>query len=111
MGMKQSFFFLKTKIQNGGLKKSAFFKIANSQYLFVKISWIGPWDQKILRIGNFEKRTFFELAVLNFVFQNKKIFFCFISMKISQRFLDIKILMITLVSSQKQPTPNILGGV
>ena len=24
-------------------QKSAFFKIANSQKFFVKISWIGPW--------------------------------------------------------------------
>jgi hypothetical protein len=32
MGMKQNFFFfLKKKIQNGRLKKTEFFKIANSQ--------------------------------------------------------------------------------
>ena len=36
-------FFLKNKKQNGRLKKRSFFKIANSQYFFVKISWIGPW--------------------------------------------------------------------
>ena len=35
MGMKQK------KIQNGRLKKTEFFKIANSQYFFMKISWIG----------------------------------------------------------------------
>ena len=40
-------FFLKNKIQNGRLKKSAFFKTANSQYFFVKISWIGPWVSRI----------------------------------------------------------------
>ena len=44
MGKMQNkfFFFLKKKIQNGGLKKSAFFRIANSQKFFVKISWNGP---------------------------------------------------------------------
>ena len=41
MGKKQK------KIQNGRLKKSAFFKIANSQNFFVKISWIGPWVSRI----------------------------------------------------------------
>ena len=100
-----SFFFVEKKIQNGRLKKSAFFKIANSQNFFVKISWIilhffacfcpyvgqshnhigwdksmlfasinpsnprtDPWDfhKKILRIGDFEKCTFFESAILNF---------------------------------------------
>jgi hypothetical protein len=40
-------FFLKKKIQNGRLKKSAFFKIANSQNFFVKISWIVPWVSRI----------------------------------------------------------------
>ena len=39
--------FLKKKIQNGRLKKTIFFKIANSQYFFVKISWIGPWVSRI----------------------------------------------------------------
>ena len=38
---------LKNKIQNGRLKKSAFFKIANSQYFFVKILCIGPWVSRI----------------------------------------------------------------
>ena len=49
MGKKQNFFFffLKKKIQNGRLKKSAFFKIANSQNFFVKISWISPWVSRI----------------------------------------------------------------
>ena len=41
------FFFFEKKIQNGRLKKSAFFKIANSQNFFVKISWIGPWVRRI----------------------------------------------------------------
>ena len=38
---------MKKKIQNDRLEKSAFFKIANSQKNFVKISWIGPWVSKI----------------------------------------------------------------
>jgi hypothetical protein len=37
---------IQKKNQNGQLKKT-FFKIANSQYIFVKISWIGPWVSKI----------------------------------------------------------------
>ena len=44
---KKKYFFLKKKIQNGRLKKSAFFKTANSQYFFVKISCIGPWVSRI----------------------------------------------------------------
>ena len=43
---KTKFFFWK-KIQNGRLKKRSFFKIANSQYFLVKISWIGPWVSRI----------------------------------------------------------------
>ena len=35
---KKQKFFLKKKTQ-----KRSFFKIANSQYFLVKISWIGPW--------------------------------------------------------------------
>ena len=41
-----SLFFLKKKIQNGQLKNTDFFKIANSQYFFAKKSWIGPWVSK-----------------------------------------------------------------
>jgi hypothetical protein len=48
MGMKQKKkYFLKNKIQNGRLKKTKFFKTANSQYFFSKISWIGPWVSRI----------------------------------------------------------------
>ena len=39
--------FLKKKIQNGRLKKTSFFNSVNSQYFFVKISWIGPWASRI----------------------------------------------------------------
>ena len=38
---------LKNKIQNGRLKKTTFFKIANSQKIFAKISQIGPWVSRI----------------------------------------------------------------
>ena len=44
---KKNFFFSKKKIQNGRLKKSSFFKIANSQNFFTKISQIGPWVSRI----------------------------------------------------------------
>ena len=39
--------------------------------------------EKVLRIGDFKKWAFFESAILNFFFRKKKIFFCFIPMKIS----------------------------
>jgi hypothetical protein len=35
------------KIQNGRLKKTSFSSSANSQYFFMKISWIGPWVSRI----------------------------------------------------------------
>jgi hypothetical protein len=35
------------KIQNGRLKKTEIFKIANSQIFFAKISQIGPWVSRI----------------------------------------------------------------
>ena len=38
---------IKKKIQTGRLKKYEFFKIANSQKIFAKISEIGPWVSKI----------------------------------------------------------------
>ena len=44
---KQKKIFFEKKIQNGRLKKRSFFKIANSQYFLVKISWIGPWVSRI----------------------------------------------------------------
>ena len=44
---KKKFFFFEKKIQNGRLKKSSFFKIANSQNFFAKISEIGPWVSRI----------------------------------------------------------------
>jgi hypothetical protein len=49
MGMKQKKkqFFLKKNFQNGRLKNSEFFKIANSQKIFAKSSQIGPWVGRI----------------------------------------------------------------
>ena len=38
---------IKKKIQNGRLKKTTCFKIANSQYFFLKILWIGSWVSRI----------------------------------------------------------------
>ena len=43
MKQKQKQKFERKKIQNGRLKKTEFFKITNSEKIFVKISWIGPW--------------------------------------------------------------------
>ena len=110
---KKKFFFLKKKIQNGRLKKSTFFKIANSERKILKISWIGPWvsriewckgHQSILLtqgpickilatiahlLGVVEKLSFFESAILNFFFRKKKNF-CFIPMKISPHLQDSK---------------------
>ena len=44
---KKKIFFFEKKIQNGRLKKSSFFKIANSQNFFAKISQMGPWVSRI----------------------------------------------------------------
>ena len=38
---------MEKKIQNGQQKKNGFFKIANSQNFFTKLSQIGPWVSKI----------------------------------------------------------------
>ena len=35
------------KNQNGWLKKTEIFNSPNSQYFFMKISWIGPWVSRI----------------------------------------------------------------
>ena len=46
-----------------------------------------PWNfhKQILRIGDFKKLRFFELAILNFFFQKK---ICLIPMKISHKLCD-----------------------
>ena len=44
---QKKFFFSEKKIQNGRLKKSSFFIIANSRNFFAKISEIGPWVSRI----------------------------------------------------------------
>ena len=45
MRMKQ-FFFVQIN-SKWPTQKSEFFKIANSQYIFLKILWIGPWISRI----------------------------------------------------------------
>ena len=35
------------KIQNGRLKKTSFSSSANSQYFFMKFSWLSPWVNRI----------------------------------------------------------------
>ena len=47
MKAKVVFIGKKQKNQNGWLKKSLFSSSANSQYFFVKISWIGPLVSRI----------------------------------------------------------------
>ena len=44
---KKKFKMADLKIQNGRLKKTSFSSSANSQYFFMKISWIGPWFSRI----------------------------------------------------------------
>ena len=38
---------MKKKIKMADFSKWSFFKIANSQKMFVKISWIAPWVGRI----------------------------------------------------------------
>jgi hypothetical protein len=47
MGMKQKKKKESKKIQNGRLKKTEIFKIANSQSFFSEIYQIGPWVSRI----------------------------------------------------------------
>ena len=44
---KKKIFFCKKKSKMADFSKWPFFKIANSQNFFVKISWIGPWVSRI----------------------------------------------------------------
>ena len=44
---KKNFKMADLKIQNGRLKKDSFSSSANSQYFFMKFSWIGPWVSRI----------------------------------------------------------------
>ena len=44
---KKKFKMADLKIQNGRLKKTSFSSSANSQYFFMKFSWIGPWVSRI----------------------------------------------------------------
>ena len=52
IGIKQIFFFFwKKKFKMAHSKKTSFSSSANSQYFFMKISWIGPW------VGRIERRA------------------------------------------------------
>jgi hypothetical protein len=70
------------------------------------------FSQKNLRIGDFEKLSFFESAILDFYFSKKKLFLLHPHENLS-KFLGyqgwFEILMITLVSSKKSLPPNISG--
>ena len=103
--MKQKYFFLKKKFQNfKGMKKNpkrrtqkSFSKspilniFCEKKFGLVElidmkgidVAQSMKFSQKILRIGNFEKLSFFESAIL-------ELFFAFIPMKISQTYLAIK---------------------
>ena len=51
--------------------------------------WLNVYGrcEKILRIGNFENLSFFWVVHFEFLFQKKKILFCFIPMKISPNWM------------------------
>ena len=61
---KKNFSFFEKKIQNGRLKKSSFFKIANSQNFFTKISQIRPWVSRIEWCEKMHFRHFFAVFEL-----------------------------------------------
>ena len=72
-----------------------------------------PWNFQnfSFRIGNFEKCTFFESAILNFFFRKKK-FFLLNSYQNTWKFIGLQgiseILMITLVCSSWGPGPTLM---
>jgi hypothetical protein len=41
------FIFLKRNFKMAATKKTEFFTSTNSQYFFLKISWVGPWVSRI----------------------------------------------------------------
>ena len=47
LGWSKNIFFWKKKIPNGRFKTTEIFNSSNSQYFFIKISWIGPWVSRI----------------------------------------------------------------
>ena len=64
------------------------------------------FSQKILRIGDFEKLSFFELAILIFFSKKKLLHFHENQSKVFGYQELVEILMITLVSSQKSLPPK-----
>jgi hypothetical protein len=65
--MKAFGLFNKMKQRNGHLKKRSFSTSANSQYFFVKISWIGSW---VSRIDQGQLQEWMEHSTL--IFENLK---------------------------------------
>ena len=99
---KKKFFFWKKKSKMAVFQKWPFFKIANSQNFFVKISQIRPWVSRIdwceghkcsstymvVRLSDIRAKTgknFFvfleKSAILNFFLQKKNFFFASFSWK------------------------------
>ena len=78
MGMRQKiFFFFAKKNSKWRLKKRSFFNSVNSQYVFVKISWIVPWVSRIVTNCHGDE------AKKNYFFEKK--YFCLIPMTISHK--------------------------
>ena len=74
IGRKQKiFFFWKRKSKMADFKKSSFSSSANSQYFFLKISWIDPWVCKIDWCGS----TYMVVKMLDISSKmGKKCIFC-----------------------------------
>ena len=72
------------------------------------------FSQKFLRIGDFEKLSFFESAILIF-FSKKKNFFCFTPMKISHKLCvrmdETQFLWLWWFTAKNDPYQTFLGGV
>ena len=83
---KKNKFFLKKKIQNGRLKKTSFSSSTNSQYFFMKISWIGPWVSRIDWCEVYWCGSTYMVMRLSNI-SSKTALFCFISMKTSSPFI------------------------
>ena len=109
-------FFLKKNLY-GQLIKTEIFKTANFQSFCAKISGIGPW---VYRINWYDEHgcgsthMVIRLSERRPLHRKKGQNFCFIPIEIRHklwcRMDGTYIFMIIVVSSQKQPTPNILGG-
>ena len=135
MGMKQKKnFFFEKKIQNGRLKKSSFFKIANSQNFFAKISQIRPWVSRIewceghwcsstymaVRLSDKSSKT--ASILKNALFLSRPFWIFFFKIFFFFAFFPWKLVKVYWLARMAQnfdqakrdntfwPTPNILGG-